>query len=47
MKIEKCPICGGKLKVSRLTCRSCKTSIEGDFITAPLLNLPASYQDVI
>jgi hypothetical protein len=26
-----CPVCGEKLAVARLTCRSCSTSIEGQF----------------
>ena len=47
MRLEKCPICGGKLKVKKIICKSCKTSLEGEFITSPILNLPASYQEFI
>lgn len=29
--IGKCPVCGDELKVTRLRCRRCDTSIEGEF----------------
>ena len=29
--IGKCPVCGDELCVTRLTCNSCKTNIEGEF----------------
>jgi hypothetical protein len=29
--IATCPICGGELAVTRLHCRSCGTTLEGDF----------------
>jgi hypothetical protein len=29
--IAMCPICGGELAVTRLHCRSCATTLEGDF----------------
>ena len=29
--IATCPICGGELAVTRLHCRSCSTTLEGDF----------------
>lgn len=47
MRIEKCPICKGKLKVKQVKCCSCQMSMEGDFFTSPLLNLPASHQEFI
>ena len=47
MRIEKCPICQGKLRVIKLKCNSCKTSIEGNFITSSLLNLPSAHQEFI
>ena len=31
-----CPVCGEKLTVARLHCRSCSTSIEGQFDPGPL-----------
>ena len=47
MRIDKCPICKGKLKVEKVKCRSCNVSLEGDFFTTPLLNIPSSYQEFI
>lgn len=29
--IGKCPVCGGSLAVTRLTCSKCNTNIEGNF----------------
>lgn len=29
--IGKCPICGGQLEITRLSCTSCSTNIEGNF----------------
>lgn len=29
--ISKCPVCAGELRVSKLTCETCHTSIEGVF----------------
>lgn len=29
--IGKCPICGGQLEITRLSCTSCNTNIEGNF----------------
>ena len=34
-----CPVCGGELIVTRLSCRQCDTVIEGRFITGPFANL--------
>lgn len=34
-----CPVCGGELIVTRLSCRECDTAIEGRFITGPFANL--------
>jgi len=47
MKIDKCPICGGKLSVAKLKCQSCRVSIETDFVVSSLLNLPPSHQEFI
>jgi len=47
MRLDKCPICGGKLKVEKLKCKSCGISLEGSFISSPILNLPSSYQEFI
>jgi len=36
-----CPVCGERLTVARLHCRSCSTSIEGQFDSGPLGRLTA------
>ena len=37
--IATCPICGGELAVTRLHCRSCATTLEGDFIVGRFARL--------
>jgi hypothetical protein len=39
--IGKCPICGGQLKVTRLSCNDCKTIIEGQFELCKFCKLTA------
>lgn len=34
-----CPVCGGEMIVTKLSCRQCDTVIEGRFITGPFANL--------
>ena len=34
-----CPVCGGELIVTRLSCRECDVVIEGRFISGPFANL--------
>jgi len=34
-----CPVCGGELFVTKLSCRECDTTIQGRFITGPFSNL--------
>ena len=34
-----CPVCGGEMIVTKLSCRECDTVIEGRFITGPFANL--------
>ena len=34
-----CPVCGGELIVTRLSCRECDSVIQGRFITGPFANL--------
>ena len=34
-----CPVCGGELFVTSLSCRECDTVIQGRFITGPFANL--------
>jgi hypothetical protein len=36
-----CPVCGGELLVTRLSCRECDTAIEGRFFTGPFGQLNA------
>ena len=35
----KCPVCSEKLEISKLTCKKCKTKIEGEFIPCEFCNL--------
>lgn len=37
--IGRCPICSGELAVSRLSCTSCGTALEGSFSLGPLQRL--------
>jgi hypothetical protein len=34
-----CPVCGGELVVTKLSCRQCETVIQGRFVTGPFANL--------
>jgi len=36
----KCPVCNEELKVSRLTCHHCSSSLEGEFDTCKFCQLP-------
>ena len=47
MRLDKCPVCQGKLKVKKVECESCNAAVEGNFVTSPILNLPAGYQEFI
>lgn len=38
--IGKCPICGGQLEITRLSCTSCSTNIEGHFTVCKFCQLP-------
>lgn len=38
--IGKCPICGGQLEITRLSCTSCSTNIEGHFTLSKFCQLP-------
>ncbi|HNZ08944.1 MAG TPA: DUF2089 domain-containing protein [Bacillota bacterium] len=38
--IGKCPICGGQLEITRLSCTSCNTNIEGHFTVCKFCQLP-------
>lgn len=39
--VVRCPSCEGELLATRLSCRSCKTQLEGQFDIPPLLQLSA------
>jgi hypothetical protein len=47
MRLDKCPVCQGKVRVKKIECQACKASVEADFSTSPLLNLPSSHQEFI
>ena len=34
-----CPVCGGEMVVTSLSCRQCETVIQGRFVTGPFANL--------
>jgi hypothetical protein len=34
-----CPVCGGEMVVTSLSCRQCETVIQGRFFTGPFANL--------
>jgi hypothetical protein len=40
----KCLDCGRPLKISRLSCSTCKVALEGDFDLSPLVRLPLEDQ---
>lgn len=42
-----CPSCQGKLKVQRLSCDACNTSMEGSFDLPLLAQLPGEDQEFI
>jgi len=37
--VVRCPSCEGELAATRLSCRACKTQLEGEFDIPPLLQL--------
>jgi len=43
--ISRCPGCGGRVKISRLSCPGCGLAIEGDFATSRLGLLSPEQQD--
>lgn len=52
MKIDtladpRCPYCGADLAVTRMSCRSCKVSIEAEFPPSRLARLPLEHQRFI
>ncbi len=45
--LSNCPVCGGNLVISRLTCSSCKTKLEGDFEHCIFSNLVPEEKEFI
>lgn len=45
--IGKCPICGDELKVTKLSCNSCNTNIEGEFDLCKFCKLTYEQKDFI
>lgn len=37
---SKCPVCGEKLSITKLSCHNCSTSIDGDFQPCEFCRLP-------
>lgn len=42
-----CPVCGQELKISKLTCNNCATSIDGVFTPCKFCRLPKEQLDFI
>lgn len=42
-----CPVCGQELKISKLTCNQCHTSIDGSFTPCKFCRLPKEQLDFI
>ena len=45
--IGKCPVCGDELKVTKLSCNSCNTNIEGEFTLCKFCKLTHEQKDFI
>lgn len=45
--LGKCPVCGEKLSITKLSCPKCSTSIEGDFQPCEFCRLPEEDLDFI
>ncbi|MFT8315551.1 MAG: DUF2089 domain-containing protein [Clostridium sp.] len=43
----KCPVCGEKLSITKLSCPKCSTSIEGDFQPCEFCRLPEEDLDFV
>ena len=44
---SQCPVCGQELKISKLSCKQCQTSIEGLFSPCKFCRLPKEQLDFI
>lgn len=45
--LGECPVCGGEMTVTRLSCRECDTVIHGRFVTGPFANLSSEQLDFL
>nr|WP_309690994.1 DUF2089 domain-containing protein [Armatimonas sp.] len=44
---QQCPVCDGALRVSELSCSTCRTRLCGEFPPPPLARLPTEHQRFI
>ncbi|HNZ82747.1 MAG TPA: DUF2089 domain-containing protein [Sedimentibacter sp.] len=44
---SRCPVCGNKLSVTKLSCNKCSTTIEGDFHPCEFCSLPEEDLDFV
>jgi hypothetical protein len=42
-----CPVCGGRLALTRLSCRECGTELSGSFKTCEFCSLPAEERELL
>lgn len=47
MRIHECPFCQEKVRITKVECRKCGISFEGDFYTSPILSLPEEQQSFV
>lgn len=45
--LSNCPVCGGNLVISRLTCKVCNTKLEGDFEHCIFSNLISEEKEFV
>jgi hypothetical protein len=45
--LSQCPVCQGELAITRLSCRECRTAIEGDFSPPKLCTLAPEHLEFI
>jgi hypothetical protein len=45
--LGECPVCGGEMMVTKLSCRTCDTVIQGRFVPGPFANLSTDQLDFL
>jgi len=45
--LGKCPVCGGELQITRLSCSQCHTTIEGEFTSCKFCQLQPEQSEFI